>query len=75
MEPWAGGGLWGGRPPLFLLSQASTTGQRAWGWGHRGYRPDFCLCVLDGFGWVVEGWGWSLKCGGLKKKVGEGGVG
>lgn len=55
------------RGALFVLSQASTTGQRAWGWGHRGYRPDFCLCVLDGFGWVVKG--------GVEKKMGEGGVG
>ncbi|MEQ2255078.1 hypothetical protein ILYODFUR_010045 [Ilyodon furcidens] len=31
--------------PLFVLSQASTTGQRAWGWGWRGDRPNFCLYV------------------------------
>lgn len=35
-------------PPLFVLSQASTPGQRAreggGGRGRRGYRPDFCLC-------------------------------
>lgn len=42
-----GGGGFRGRP-LFVLSQASTIGQRARGWGCRGYRPDFCLCAGGG---------------------------
>lgn len=42
MEAEVAAGLRG--RPLFVLSQASTTGQRARGWGRRGYRRDFCLC-------------------------------
>lgn len=46
-------------PPLFVLSQASTIGQRArGGMGRRGYRPDFCLC--DGGGGQKRCW-WSWR--------------